>query len=124
MGITPGMSKIHGQGVIAIQHFKPGVIIEQAPLILLESTERDLLQHTILHGYYFLLDNAHTPVALALGLGSLYNHAIDPNASYSIHIKKQVLIVKAISPIIPGEEITINYHGTPGDSNSVYFAMN
>ena len=119
--IETGKSQIHGNGVLARHSFKKGDIIEKAPLILLDKTERDLLQNTILFDYYFLLNHAETPVALALGMASLYNHAVNPNASYIVQQKNALLIIKALVPIAAGEEVTINYNGTPGDDTPVYF---
>lgn len=121
LAITIGNSSIHGRGVFAVQAFKTGDIIEQAPLILLESTERDILKNTILFDYYFLLNHPKTPVALALGMASLYNHAIHPNSSYTTLVEKEILIIKAIASIQPGDEVTINYNGIAGDESPVYF---
>lgn len=120
--IESGKSKIHGRGVFAKEYFKPGAIIEKAPLILLDHTERENLQNTLLFDYYFLLNDKNFPVALALGMASLYNHAVNPNASYSILLKNKVMVLKAICAINAGDEITINYHGKPGDTTEVYFS--
>ncbi|AHF17277.1 SET domain-containing protein-lysine N-methyltransferase [Niabella soli] len=117
LAIKAGPSKIHGTGVFAKASFSPGAIIEKVPLILLDATERSRLQYTPLFDHYFLLDHAQTPVALALGMASLYKHAAIPNAAYTILLKKGLLVVKAIALINQDEEITINYHGNTGNKN-------
>ena len=38
------------------------------------------------------------------GFGSIYNHADDPNADYTINIKKRIASIKAIKTIHKGEE--------------------
>lgn len=120
-GITHGKSTIHGIGVFALMSFKKGAVIEQAPLILLGNSEREQLQNTALFDYYFLIGNDKTPVALGLGMASLYNHAVNSNAVYNIDLKKEVLIIKANQAIKVGEEITINYNGKAGDNRPVFF---
>lgn len=123
-GIAPGKSNIHGIGVFAIREFNAGDIIEYAPLILLDNTEREQLQNTELFNYYFLIGNRKTPVALGLGMASLYNHAVFPNADYKIDLKNETLVIKALQAINPGEEITINYHGKAGEDAPVFFKEN
>lgn len=120
-GITIMASAIHGRGVFANKKFKAGAIIEIAPVILLDKTERDLLQHTHLFSYYFLVTDANNPVALGLGYTSLYNHAYQANAVYSISLKDTTIKIKACKPINAGEEITLNYNGSADDTTPVYF---
>ncbi len=120
-GIEIRQSPIDNRGVFATRIFKPGAVIETAPVILLDRQERELLQTTILFNYYFLLADETTPVALGLGYSSLYNHSYDANADYTISVNKKCLIVKANKMIHPGEEITINYNGKADDHSPVYF---
>jgi len=46
-----GQSGIYGTGVFAKDYFKPGDIIEKAPLIMQDVTERETLQNTVLFDY-------------------------------------------------------------------------
>lgn len=123
-GIAPGKSDIHGIGVFATRVFKKGELIEHAPLVLLDNTEREQLQNTVLFDYYFLIGNRKTPVALGLGMASLYNHAMMPNADYTIDLRNEILIIRANQTISAGTEITINYHGKTGDDTPVFFNQN
>ena len=121
VGIEVKQSAIHGRGVFARQKIRKGELIEKSPIILLDKTERELLQLTSLFGYYFVLKNDKTPAALGLGLSSLYNHSYNANAFYAINIKKAIIIFKSVADINAGEEITINYNGSPFDQSPVYF---
>jgi hypothetical protein len=120
-GIVIQPSPIHGRGVFACQTFSAGTVIETAPAILLEKSERDFLQYTSLFGYYFVVADERTPVALGLGYSSLYNHAYNANAVYSISLKNKAISITALKTIQAGEEITLNYNGRPNDSTPVYF---
>ena len=120
-GINVQPSPIHGRGVFACNTCKAGTVIETAPVILLEKSERDFLQHTTLFGYYFVVADERTPVALGLGCSSLYNHAYQANAVYSISLKNKTISITAFKTIQAGEEITLNYNGSPNDPTPVYF---
>lgn len=120
-GIEVKESLLHDRGVFATVQFNPGDIIEEAPIILLQQHERELLQTTSLFGYYFLIGNEDTPVVLGLGNSSLYNHNCPANAVYTISLKTKSIIIKANKTISPEEEITLNYNGNPDDDTPVYF---
>ncbi|MGG9960536.1 SET domain-containing protein-lysine N-methyltransferase [Ferruginibacter sp. SUN106] len=120
-GIAVQQSPLHGRGVFACKYFKPGAVIETAPVILLEKAERDFLQGTTLFSYYFVVADEKTPVALGLGYSSLYNHAYNANAVYSISLQGAAIIIKACKTIHAGDEITLNYNGSPDDTTPVYF---
>ena len=121
-GITVQLSSLHGRGVFACEKFSAGAIIETAPVILMEQQDKEFLQATSLFSYYFLVGDATFPVALGLGCASLYNHSYTANAVYSISLKDETIQIKACKKIMPGEEITLNYNGTPNDPSPVYFA--
>ncbi len=120
-GIQVKQSSIHGCGVFACKKFYARQVIETAPLILLTAGDKAFLQTTSLFNYYFIIDNGETPAALGLGNSSLYNHSYYANAVYTVCLKSACLIIKACKSIKPGEEITLNYNGTPNDATPVYF---
>jgi hypothetical protein len=109
-----------GRGIFAQKHFRPGDRVEIAPLIFLTEAEREVLQWTSLYRYYFLPDSTETPVALGLGYSSLYGHASRANADCRVALRDASIIIRACKPIRPGEEITLNYNGSPDDENPVY----
>jgi uncharacterized protein len=112
-----------GHGVFAQKEFRPGATIEISPLILLAAAEREYLQCTSLFRYYFLVGNKETPVALGLGYSSLYNHAGKANGAYSVSLEKASITIKACKLIRPGDEITLNYNGSPDDATPVYLPL-
>lgn len=120
-GIEVRPSNLHGRGVFACKKFTSGAVIETAPLILLSATDKAFLQTTSLFSYYFLIADKTTPAALGLGYSAVYNHSYAANAVYTILIKDATLIIKACKTILPGNEITMNYNGTPNDATPVYF---
>jgi len=119
-----GTSHIHGTGVFAKTRFKPGQLIEVAPVIPMDDREKDLLRNSSLHSYYFLVNNKAVSVVVGLGYASLYNHASHANARYSINLPELSISIIACKSISTGEEITINYNGSPDDMLPVYFSRN
>jgi SET domain-containing protein len=61
--------------------------------------------------------------AIALGYGSLYNHAYGANANFVLDIEHKTIDIIAVNAIEPSEEITINYHGDPWDKSPLWFDM-
>ena len=116
-----GPSLIEGRGVFAKIDFKPGQLIEEAPVIAMDDREKDLLRNSSLHSYYFLVNNSSTCIVMGLGYSSLYNHADNANAVYSVDLSCLTISIKARKRIAAGEEITINYNGKPHDLSPVYF---
>jgi hypothetical protein len=114
-------SPLHGQGVFAKEEFRPGKIIEISPVVLLSQREKELLRHTLLFGYYFLIDHPEYAIAMGLGASSMFNHSYVANAEYTIAIEDQVITIRALTLIRKGEEITLNYNGHPDDNTPVYF---
>lgn len=121
VGIAIQQSILHGNGVFARKQFSAGNVIEIAPVILMDQTDKEFLQSTILFNYYFLLSDKSKPVALGLGYTSLYNHSYNANASYTISLKNASIKIKAFKAISAGDEITLNYNGKPDDTTPVYF---
>jgi SET domain-containing protein len=122
--VEVGPSPIEGMGVIAKVNFKPGELIEEAPVIAMDNSEMDVLRNCSLRSYYFLVDNSKTCGVMGLGYSSLYNHAGNANAVYSIDLLHSTISIRACKAISLGEEITINYNGKPDDLSPVYFTSN
>lgn len=102
-----------GRGVFTARAIEAGTIIELAPVILLSAEDRALVHRTHLHDYYFQWDGEQA--AIALGLGSLYNHAGEPNAEFELDYDFEQIRFAALRAIAAGEEITIDYRsGAPG----------
>lgn len=105
-----------GRGVFATSNIKKDAIIEICPVAVFPFIEGQ--QHA-LEGYAFRWTK--TKVAIALGLGSLYNHSYTPNAEYVQDRKLKEIHVYALRNIRKGEEICFNYNGRPFDTTPVWF---
>ncbi|NOQ31497.1 MAG: SET domain-containing protein-lysine N-methyltransferase [Helicobacteraceae bacterium] len=97
-----------GRGVLAMTKIKNESVVEVAPLLLVP---RDELLGTMLREYCFSYKRDRSLSAIALGYASLYNHAFEPNAKYSI--KKNSVVITACRDIEKGEEICIDYNWSP-----------
>ena len=117
-----GRSSIDGVGVFAKRDFKRGELIEEAPVIAMDEREKDLLRNCSLHSYYFLVNSSKTSIVMGLGYSSLYNHAGNANAVYSINLNHLTISISACKRISAGEEVTINYNGRPDDLSPVNFS--
>lgn len=100
-------SELGGNGVFTGQAIKKGSIIELAPVIILSAEDRAIIHETHLHDYYFRWDGDRA--AIALGLGSLYNHDETPNADFTLDYEFQQIRFTSLRNIVAGEEIKTNY---------------
>lgn len=114
-------SNERGRGVFARVPIDEGEIIEECPVIVIPPEQLDALGGTILHEYFFQWGGTRDAGAIALGYGSLYNHAHDPNAMYVRRLEARLLVFHALRAIAPGDEITVSYHGGFGDRSPVWF---
>jgi SET domain-containing protein len=88
-------------------------VVETAPVVIVPAAQCATLERTILHDYYFHWDgdpDGDGRGAVAFGLVSLCNHSSRPRARVSRNHARQTLDLVAIAPIMPGEEITIDYN--------------
>jgi len=116
-------SSVHGLGVFAAAPLSEGSLIEVCPVLLFPKTQLAAVRQTILDDYYFDWGNDGEWYAFALGYGSLYNHAYQPNADYGMDFENQVIEIYALRDIDPGEEIFINYNGSPDARDPVWFEL-
>lgn len=116
-----GKSKLGGRGVFTAEPIKEGSLIEICPVIILPEEELPIIHNTYLHDYYFLWGEDEKRCAIALGFGSLYNHAYDANAEYILDLDENTIDFYSVRDIEVGEEITVNYNGLPDDPEPVWF---
>jgi uncharacterized protein len=117
-------SPLGGRGVFTAKKIYQGDIIEVCPVIVMKVGEQELLDTTTLYDYYFLWEDEALGLktcAIALGLGSMYNHFAPANADYQMDTEHATIDIIAVRDIEPGEEITINYHGDPNDTSPTWF---
>jgi uncharacterized protein len=115
-----------GRGVFATVSFACGELIEASPIILIPAEQWPQIEPTVLALYIFNFGPtpAEEDAAIALGYGSLYNHSFTPNAQYSKSWEEQLIRFVALRDIEAGEEITINYNGSPDDQTPIWFEVN
>lgn len=119
--IRVGSSKGKGRGVFARRQIAEGERIEQVPVLVIPAEQWQHLKRTVLYNYCFSWGSDHQHAALALGFGSLYNHSYQPNAAYVKRLAELIIDFVALRGIAPGEEITINYNGSPGGQAPMWF---
>lgn len=112
---------VHGRGVFTATPIEKGSVIEVCHVIIIPKSELPIIHKTTLHDYYFLWGKDMENCAIALGFGSLYNHAVNPNSNFILDLSNNTIDIEAIQDIEAGEQITINYHGQPGDEEKLWF---
>jgi hypothetical protein len=104
-----------GRGVFAGRAFTAGEIVETAPVLLLKLPFDRLPE--LLKTYVFdwdMLAGIPGTHAVALGFGSLYNHANPASMRYQADARACSIAYVAARDIGAGEELTINYNAQGG----------
>ena len=112
-------SPLGGRGVFTASAIPTGSVVELAPVIELSAADRATIHQTALHDYYFAWGEG---AAIALGYGSLYNHATAPNLDYELDTDFGQVRFTALRDIAAGEELTIDYQAG-GDRQDLWFAV-
>jgi uncharacterized protein len=110
-----------GRGVFTKQSIPVNTIIEISPVIVMSSEERKLLDQTLLHDYIFEWGADSKQCCMALGYVPVYNHSYESNCEYEMDFGNQVIKIKAVRNIEPGEELFINYNGDWNNSKKIWF---
>jgi SET domain-containing protein len=116
-------SDLGGRGIFTAAPIPDGSLIEICPVIVIPGDERRLIDKTTIYDYYFLWGEEEEDCAMALGYGSLYNHSFTPNAIYEADFEHKTMRFFALKDIAAGEEITVNYNGSPEDDEAVWFEI-
>ncbi|KAK0201687.1 cytidine deaminase-like protein [Desarmillaria ectypa] len=97
-----------GRGVYASRFIAKRTLIEISPILLLSKEEYESHgRHTVLDHYTFKCKDGR--MALALGLGSLFNHSDPPNVTYEVDLTTDSIRYTTVRDIEPGEELCIFY---------------
>jgi hypothetical protein len=99
----------YGRGVFATRDFKRDQIVEISPVIIIENP--DFVPRTILNTYTFEWNRGAS--AIALGVGSLFNHSKRSNVTYNPVFQNKTLIFVARRDIRKGEQLFIDYGYDP-----------
>jgi uncharacterized protein len=110
-----------GRGVFTHEKISAGILIEIAPVIVMTSDERKLLDQTLLHDYIFEWGENKHQCCMALGWAAIYNHSYESNCEYEMDYEKQTIAVRTVRKIEIGEELTVNYNGDWNNNKTVWF---
>lgn len=112
-----------GRGVFATRAFDEGDLVEICPVVLIED-ELGSIPEPIRR---LIFNWPQGRYALALGYGSIYNHADDPNLEFNRDVEDLAIRFNALRTIEIGEQLTINYNQVSGekdDSKKDWFSAN
>jgi uncharacterized protein len=110
-----------GRGVFCRQAIAKNTVFESAPVIVLPAADHYTATASSLCDYFFNFNREEGTLALVLGFGSLYNHAVHCNAAYSLDRENKIMEYYALEDISPGTEICINYSGEYGKEYKEWF---
>jgi SET domain-containing protein len=114
-------TKGKGRGVFSTAALTIYTVIEVAPVIIMTSKDRGLLDQTLLHDYIFEWGKDKTECCMALGYVPLYNHSFTSNCEYEMDFKKGIIRIKTIRAVEAGEELFINYNGDWDNTAPLWF---
>ena len=112
-----------GKGVFTDKNIEEDTIIEISSVIVMSADERKLLDQTLLHNYIFEWGETKDQCCMALGLVPVYNHSYKSNCEYHMDFEAELMMIKTVSAIKKGEELTINYNGDWDNETKVWFEV-
>ena len=110
-----------GRGVFTTEAIPEGTTIEIAPVIVLNETDRAVVDTTFLHDYIFEWGEDEKKAAVALGYVSIYNHRVDANCKYDMDFDQMTIQIQTNRVIAVDEELCINYNGEGVLDKPVWF---
>ncbi|MBM3122508.1 MAG: SET domain-containing protein [Chloroflexi bacterium] len=119
LGYVKDTGTAKGRGVFASRRLSAGEIVEACPVIVLPSRWNQMpteVQHVVFDWGFLTRQRAAS--CLALGWGSMYNHANPANLRYVALADQGIMQFVAAREIEADEELTINYNETGGDISS------
>ncbi|MCC6308892.1 MAG: SET domain-containing protein-lysine N-methyltransferase [Chitinophagaceae bacterium] len=114
-------TKKMGRGVFTSEHIAKGTVIEIAPVIVMNATDRNYVDQTLLHDYIFEWGDDALQCCMALGYVPIYNHAYNSNCEYEMDYENNTIQIVTVNAIKAGDELFINYNGSHNDKTPVWF---
>lgn len=102
-------NKQFGRYVVTTENIRKGQIVELSELIVISKADAKLIHKTILNAYVYAYKI--NGIAVALGIGSLFNHSSEPNLAYKLQNEKMKFTAKR--NISAGEQLFIDYGYDP-----------
>lgn len=102
-----------GRGLVTTKSITKGQVLFEVETIPLNRRDTALADKTFLGSYIYCLGRGKSCVAL--GLGSLFNHAENENVAFKVVFKSGRYFIKytAVSNIKAGEQLFLNYGYQP-----------
>jgi hypothetical protein len=119
-------TSVKGRGVFTSKEIKPGMLLEESPVIVMPAKDRENIDKTLLHDYIFEWGEKNgepMKCCMALGWAPMYNHSYQSNCEYYMDFEEELIQIKAIRKIAKDEELTINYNGDWNDDKKVWFEV-
>ncbi|MBC7903360.1 MAG: SET domain-containing protein-lysine N-methyltransferase [Gemmatimonadaceae bacterium] len=110
-----------GRGMFTTEDIEPGVLIEMAPVVVMDSEARKLLDQTPLHDYIFEWGGEKKQCCMSLGYIAVYNHSYTANCEYEMDFIDETISIRTVRFINAGEQLFINYNGDWNDGKPVWF---
>jgi hypothetical protein len=111
-----------GRGVFTNKFIFSGTLVEQAPVLVVPENQEEVMMNTVLSGYLYHGWDGNR-MALAFGMGSMFNHSYTPNVVFNYNVEKNQIDYYSWTDIRPGDELVINYNGAPEDKTPVWFEV-
>ena len=116
LGYLAQTGTLKGIGVFASRAIEVDEVVEVSPVIQLKLAFEEMemgLKRRVFN--WERLASVQGTSAIALGYGSMYNHANPANLRYSSALGGEAIAFVAVRAIDRGEELTINYNGVGGE---------
>jgi SET domain-containing protein len=120
--IAVSMYEGMGRGVMALQHMHAGDVIAICEVLPLSPEDTKLVNQTELQYYTFVYNKETAQDCLVLGLGEIFNHSDDANASYKLedYAGRKMMVFTALKAIYAGEQVFTNYNQDTAVDTAAY----
>lgn len=110
-----------GRGVFTSADIPANTTIEIAPVLVLNSEDRILVEQTMLYNYIFEWGEDGCQAVVALGYISMYNHSVHFNCNYEMDFDELTITIITCQEIKAGDELYINYNPIGKEDQPVWF---
>lgn len=101
-GVELKDSEVDGRGVYATRDFEVGEVVELWDALIVPKKDTPWIDKTELYSHYYAWSEGRA--ALALGLGSMYNHSYSPNCEYRVKLNVNKIEFKVLQAIKKGKK--------------------